>query len=30
MWGATEDELLAEIRQNFDGEIAFADDLDVY
>ena len=30
MWGATEDELLAEIRQGFDGEIAFADDLDVY
>jgi ribonuclease BN (tRNA processing enzyme) len=30
MWGATEDELLAEIRQSFDGEVAFADDLDVY
>ena len=30
MWGATEEELLAEIRQGFDGEIAFADDLDVY
>jgi ribonuclease BN (tRNA processing enzyme) len=30
LWGATEDELIAEIRRNFDGEIAFADDLDVY
>jgi ribonuclease Z len=30
MWGATEEELLAEIRQNFDGEIVFADDLDAY
>ncbi len=30
MWGATEEELLAEIRQSFDGEVAFADDLDVY
>ncbi len=30
MWGATEDELLAEIRQGFDGEVVFADDLDVY
>ena len=30
MWGATEAELLAEIRQSFDGEVAFADDLDVY
>jgi ribonuclease Z len=30
MWGATEAELLAEIRQNFDGPVAFADDLDVY
>lgn len=30
MWGATEDELLAEIRQSFDGEVVFADDLDVY
>ncbi len=30
MWGATEAELLAEIRQSFDGEVVFADDLDVY
>ena len=30
MWGATEEELLAEIQQNFAGEVAFADDLDVY
>ena len=30
MWGATEAELLAEIRQSFDGEVAFANDLDVY
>ncbi len=30
MWGATEEELLAEIRQSFDGDVAFADDLDVY
>jgi ribonuclease Z len=30
MWGATEEELMAEIRQSFDGEVAFADDLDVY
>ncbi len=30
MWGATEEELLAEIRQGFDGEVVFADDLDVY
>jgi ribonuclease BN (tRNA processing enzyme) len=30
MWGATEEELLAEIRQSFDGEVAFANDLDVY
>jgi ribonuclease Z len=28
--GATEAELLAEIRQSFDGPVAFADDLDVY
>ncbi len=28
--GATEAELLAEIRQNFDGPVVFADDLDVY
>jgi ribonuclease Z len=30
MWGATEKQLLAEIRQNFHGEVAFAHDLDVY
>jgi len=30
MWGATEAELLAEIYQSFDGEVAFANDLDVY
>jgi len=30
MWGATEDQLLAEIRQNFDGEVVFANDLDLY
>ena len=30
MWGATEADLLAEIRQNFDGPVVFADDLDVY
>ena len=30
LWGATEEQLISEIRQNFDGEIAFADDLDVY
>ena len=30
MWGATEEELLTEIRRSFNGEVAFADDLDVY
>jgi len=30
MWGATEAELLAEIRQSFDGPVVFADDLDIY
>lgn len=30
MWGATETELLAEIRQSFDGPVVFADDLDVF
>jgi len=30
MWGATEAELLAEIRQSFDGPVVFADDLDVF
>jgi len=30
LWGATEEELLAEIRQSFDGEVVSAKDLDVY
>jgi len=30
MWGATKAELLAEIRQSFDGPVVFADDLDIY
>ena len=30
MWGATEAELLAEIRQSFDGPVVFAEDLDIY
>lgn len=30
MWGATEAELMAEIRQSFDGPVVFANDLDVY
>jgi ribonuclease Z len=31
LWmGATEEELLDEIRQNFDGEVVSAKDLDVY
>ncbi len=30
MWGATEAELLAEIRQSFDGPVVFANDLDIY
>ena len=30
MWGATEAELLAEIRRSFDGPVVFADDLDTY
>jgi ribonuclease Z len=30
LWGATEAELLAEIRQSFDGPVVFADDLDFY
>jgi ribonuclease BN (tRNA processing enzyme) len=29
-WGATEDELLAEIRQNYDGEVVSGNDLDVF
>jgi ribonuclease BN (tRNA processing enzyme) len=30
LWGATEEELLAEIHRSFHGEVVFADDLDVY
>jgi ribonuclease Z len=30
LWGATEEELMAEIRQAFDGTVVFADDLDQY
>ena len=30
MWGATEEELLAEIRQSYTGNVAFANDLDRY
>jgi ribonuclease Z len=30
LWGATEAELMAEIRQSFDGPVVFAEDLDVY
>ncbi len=30
MWGATEAELLAEIRQSYDGPVVFAKDLDIY
>ena len=30
LWGATETQLLAEIRQSFDGPVVFANDLDVY
>jgi ribonuclease Z len=30
LWSATTDELMAEIRQGFDGAVVFADDLDVY
>lgn len=30
MWGATEAELLAEIRRNFSGPVVFANDLDIY
>ena len=30
MWGATEEELLAEIRQSYTGNVAFANDLDTY
>jgi ribonuclease BN (tRNA processing enzyme) len=29
-WGATEDELLAEIRQNYNGEVVSGNDLDVF
>ncbi len=30
MAGATEEQLMTEIRQHFDGEVVFANDLDVY
>ena len=30
LWGATEASLVGEIRQNWDGEIAFGNDMDVY
>lgn len=30
LWGATEEELLAEIRETYDGEVRFGSDLDVY
>jgi len=30
LWGATEDELLAEIKAHYDGEVRCANDLDVY
>ncbi len=30
LWGATEEQLLEEIRLNFDGEVVYANDLDVY
>jgi ribonuclease BN (tRNA processing enzyme) len=30
LWGATEEQLLEEVRQNFDGEVVYANDLDVY
>ena len=30
LWGATEEQLLEEIRQGFDGEVVYANDLDVY
>jgi len=30
LWGVTEEELLAEIRQGYDGQIAFGRDLEVY
>jgi len=30
LWGATEEQLLDEIRLNFDGEVVYANDLDVY
>ena len=29
-WGASEEELLAEVRSGYDGEVASADDLDIY
>ena len=30
LWGATEEQLLEEVRQNFVGEVVYANDLDVY
>ena len=30
LWGATPDDLLAEVREGFDGEVVYANDLDVY
>ncbi|MBW2263131.1 MAG: MBL fold metallo-hydrolase [Deltaproteobacteria bacterium] len=30
LWGATPDDLLSEVRQGFDGEVVYANDLDVY
>jgi len=30
LWGATEEQLLEEIRANFDGEVVYANDLDVF
>ncbi len=30
LWGATPEEVLAEVRQHFDGEVVYADDLDVF
>jgi len=30
LWGATEEQLLSEIRRSFDGEVVYANDLDVF
>jgi ribonuclease Z len=30
LWGATPDDLLAEVREHFDGEVVYANDLDVF